>query len=142
MTICLFLKGVGVGLEVLAYFNVRHWAEQTALAIKDMLPDVTSGLTALGQWLWKWFMYVGGAIGFLGLLVQCTIGGFGPEADPFLNVIAFPFAALGTGMFIAFVLAVIVGITYVFLEFLAQTPRGLLAGIGIICLVLGFLLNC
>jgi hypothetical protein len=142
MTICMFLKAVGVIIELLAYFNVKDWAEQKALAIKDLLPVVTAGLGVLGQLFWKGFIVVGGVIAVLGLLVRCTVGGLGPDTLPLVNLIAYPFAALGTGMFIAFVLAVVVGVTYVFLEFLANTPRGLLAGIGLVCLILGFLLNC
>lgn len=142
MTICTLLKAVGVVIELLAYFNVKDWAEQKALAIKDMLPHAIAGLAVLGQLLWKGFIIVAAVIVPLALLVRCTVGGLGPESIHWVNPIAYLFAALGTGMLIAFVLAALVGLAYAFLEFLAHTPRGLLAGIGIVCLVLGFVLKC
>jgi hypothetical protein len=142
MSLCWFLRLVGVGLELLAYLNIKDWAEQRALAIKNLLPVATATLVVASQYLWKAFVVAFAAIGAVGLLVKCTTGGFGPEANPILNVIAFPVAALGTGMLVAFVLAAIVGVSYVVLEVLAQTPRGILSGIGIVCIVLSFLINC
>jgi hypothetical protein len=60
----------------------------------------------------------------------------------FINILVAPLLLVSVALLVAICILLIVCALWALLRVLAYTPRGILAGVGLLSLLLGFTLNC
>lgn len=143
MTFYDFLLGVGIVLEGLAAFNAKDWAEEKVQGAWHVLGAVMPVVAASANWLLDRMTTVMIPT-LLVIAFLAFIAGGDEKAMPmtFLNIITIPLVLIGIVMLLAVMLLALISFAWGVLRVLAYTPRGILAGLGLVSLVLSFLLKC
>lgn len=143
MTACRILLAIGIILEALAAFNLKDWAEEKLQVVQRILGAIMPRVAAGTSWLLDRMTVILVPTMLIMLLIAFAVGGKREAmTGAFINILVTPLLLGTIAVLVAICILLIVCILWAVLRVLAYTPRGILAGVGLLSLLLGFTLDC